>query len=107
MWGAQRIGGLAVGAATLFIPLAIGIDSQAQTPAQIPAMPLLTDTPQYCVELSNEVEEDRQALVSPAPPEVEQLAEEGRRLCALGEVRGGIARLRRAVVLLHEISGRS
>jgi hypothetical protein len=103
MWGAHRIGGLAAGAATLFIPLAIGVEA----PAQTAPMPLLTDTPQYCVELSNEVEEDRQALVSPAPAEVEQLAEQGRRLCALGEVRGGIARLRRAVVLLREVSGRS
>jgi len=103
MWGAQRIGGLAVGAATLLIPLAIGIDA----PAQTAPMPLLTDTPQYCVELSDEVEEDRRALVSPAPPEVEELAEEGRRLCAIGEVRGGIARLRRAMVVLRQISGRS
>ncbi|HUC16655.1 MAG TPA: hypothetical protein VMA37_03090 [Acetobacteraceae bacterium] len=103
MRGAHRIRILGAAAAMPLITLMLA----PHTVAQPAPMPLLTDTPQYCVELSDEVEEVRQSLVSPAPPEVEQLAEEGRRLCAMGEIRGGIVRLRRAMVLLHEISGQS
>jgi len=104
MRGAHRIGALAAGAATLLL---VGLVVVTDAPAQTAPMPVLTDTPQYCVELSAEVEEERQALVSPAPAEVEELAEEGRQLCAMGETRGGIDRLRRAMVLLHKASGRS
>lgn len=75
--------------------------------AQQAPMPLLTDTPAYCAQLSNLVEAGQRSLISPAPPEIEQLAEEGRRLCALGEVRAGVARLRQAVVLLRQVSGQS
>ncbi len=103
MRGAHRIAGLAAGAATLLVGLAVVTNASAQ---EAP-MPVLTDTPQYCVELSAEVEEERQALLSPAPAEVEALAQEGRQLCAMGQIRGGIVRLRRAMVLLHEASGRS
>ncbi|HUA77514.1 MAG TPA: hypothetical protein VMA86_07560 [Acetobacteraceae bacterium] len=104
MRGAYRIGAFAAaGAATLLIELAVVTDASGQSAPT----PLLTDTPQYCAELSDEVEEDRQALVSPAPAEIEQLAEEGRQLCALGQVRGGIVRLRRAIVLLLKASGHS
>jgi hypothetical protein len=98
-----RIGGLAVGTAAFLA----GMTLSGGVPAQPAPMPLLTDTAQYCAQLSVEVEAERKALISPAPPEVEQLAQEGRRLCALGEIRGGIVRLRRAIVLLHEVSQRS
>ncbi len=103
MRGAHRIRILGAAAAMPLIALMLA----PHTIAQPAPMPLLTDTPQYCAELSDEVEEVRQSLVSPAPPEVEQLAEEGRRLCAMGEIRGGIVRLRRAMVLLREISGQT
>jgi hypothetical protein len=107
----HRIGVLAAGAATLLAGLVAVTDAPAQdSPQNSPQnspMSVLTDTQQYCVELSAEVEEERQALLSPAPAEVEALAQEGRHLCAMGEIRGGIDRLRRAVVLLHLASGHS
>lgn len=103
MSGGSCIGAFLGGAAILFGSLAFTFTA----PGQQAPMPLLTDTAQYCSELSNEVEAERQALISPAPPEVEQLAEEGRHLCAIGQVRGGVARLRRAMVLLRKLSGRS
>ncbi len=106
MRGAHRIGGLAAAAGVLLTAQMVVTDISAQ-PVQSAPMPLLTDTPQYCAELSSEVEQERQALVSPAPAEIEQLAEEGRRLCAMGQVRGGVIRLRRAMVLLAKASGRS
>jgi hypothetical protein len=103
MRGAHRIETLGAAAVTLLVELML----VPQAVAQSSPMPLLTDTPQYCVELSDEVEEERQSLVSPAPPEVEELAQEGRRLCAMGQVRGGIVRLRRAMVLLRKVLGQS
>jgi len=70
-------------------------------------MKLLTDTEHYCAELSADVEAFRQSLIDPASPAVEELAQEGRRLCAQGEVRGGVMRLRRAMVLLRAASGQN
>ena len=68
-------------------------------------MQILTDTQHYCAELFADVEATQNALIEPAPPAVDRLALEGRQLCSLGEVRGGVTRLRRAMVLLHERSG--
>lgn len=68
-------------------------------------MQLLTDTPHYCAELFTEIEATEQTLLQPAPPAVARLAIEGQQLCALGEVRGGVIRLRRAMVLLHKSFG--
>ncbi|MDA8050207.1 MAG: hypothetical protein M0002_09410 [Rhodospirillales bacterium] len=98
-----RFGGLAGTAVFLLAGLTLTPPGRTQ-PA---AMKLLTDTPHYCAELSAEVEAARQALVNPAPAAVEKLAREGRQLCALGEVRAGIIRLRRAIVVVRQSSGRS
>lgn len=89
---------------------AIVIASLALAPvgrAQTQPMQLLTDTPHYCAELYTEVQETQRSLMEPAPRAVERLAIEGRQLCALGEVEGGVTRLRRAMVLLHKTSGQN
>ncbi|MGH7067851.1 MAG: hypothetical protein ACREFO_13000 [Acetobacteraceae bacterium] len=75
--------------------------------AQTQPMQLLTDTPRYCAELYTEVQATQRSLLEPAPKVVERLAIEGRQLCSLGEVEGGVTRLRRAMVLLHEASGQN
>lgn len=51
-----------------------------------------TDGAEYCAALSERAE----GLRNPPPSSV-TLAEEGRRLCATGHVRTGIAKLRRAI----------
>lgn len=74
-------------------------------PAADDATRVLTDTPAYCVQLQDMIED----LVrnSPAPPPwgVALLTEEGERLCAQGLVRGGLTRLRRALIMLREAQG--
>ncbi len=57
-------------------------------------MAVTSDTPEYCATL--------QRLASAAPnasAEVRRLIAEGQDMCDRGEIRGGIARLRRALVV--------
>lgn len=103
MGGLLRIAGFGGSAAVLVGGLIVTPPGHTQTQP----MQLLTDTPHYCAELFAEVEATRQALLEPAPPAVERLALEGQQLCSLGEVQGGVIRLRRAMVLLHKSSGQN
>jgi hypothetical protein len=68
-----------------------------QARAQVPAapMPILSDTPEYCVQLERRI---RQQLT--LPPEVRELLKEGHQQCDHGQVRLGIAHLRRAIMIL-------
>ena len=61
-----------------------------------PSFALTTDTPAYCAQLVRQVVERHSSSV-----DVQRLLAEGRELCDRGQVRGGIRRLRRALVLLH------
>jgi hypothetical protein len=101
MRGSLRMGSIA-GSATVLL---VGLFAPPPARTQPAPMQLLTDTPHYCAELFAEVEATQNALLEPAPPVVDRLALEGRQLCSLGEVRGGVIRLRRAMVLLHERAG--
>jgi hypothetical protein len=61
-----------------------------------PPVAVLTDTVEYCGQLQ------RMILKRPnRPPDINKLLAEGQRMCDHGEVRPGIARLRRALWLLH------
>ncbi len=62
----------------------------------LPSFTLTTDTPAYCAQLSKQVG-DRHSTI----PDVQRLLAEGHDMCDRGEVRGGIKRLRRALVILH------
>jgi hypothetical protein len=62
----------------------------------LPSFSVTTDTPQYCTQLAKQVT-DRHSLI----PDVLRLLAEGRDMCDRGETRGGIRRLRRALVILH------
>jgi hypothetical protein len=60
-----------------------------------------SDTPQYCVQLIHRV----QALLNGAPilpQDVVTLSREGKTMCDNGHIRGGIMRLRRVLVLMHQ-----
>ncbi len=61
-----------------------------------PSFALTTDTPAYCAQLVRQVAERRSQSL-----DVQRLLAEGREMCEDGEIRGGIRRLRRALVLLH------
>ena len=66
--------------------------------AQDKPLAVTTDTREYCVHLGDLV------AAHPNPtPEVRRLLTQGRSLCERGQVRGGIRRLRRAMVMLRHM----
>lgn len=82
---------VAMGLAVMPLPVA-----GQSMPAQV-----TTDTPQYCLQLLDRVSELVRVRAHP-PEEVTSLSTEGQRMCDQGETRGGIMRLRRALVLLRQ-----
>jgi hypothetical protein len=64
-------------------------------------MEVTTDTPEYCVYLQDRLHTLVLAAVAPPPHEVTDLSTEGRRMCDHGQTRGGILRLRRALLILR------
>lgn len=64
--------------------------------------PVISDTPQYCLQLLDRVSRLVRLAPGPAPEEVASLSTEGRRMCDQGQVRGGILRLRRALMLMRK-----
>jgi hypothetical protein len=66
-------------------------------------MRVTTDTLEYCVQLHDRIEEIERVAPAPSPvpsPELTSLAAEGQTLCEQGQLRAGILRLRRALMLL-------
>ena len=61
--------------------------------AQQAAPRLISDSPEYCAELAGRFG----ALGAETPVHLRVLADEGRQLCAEGQTRSGIAKLRRAL----------
>ncbi len=57
-------------------------------------MPVTTDTPDYCLSLARRME-----ATGSMPPQIRVLWEEGRDMCLRGHIRGGLARLRRAMMI--------
>jgi hypothetical protein len=89
-----------------------GQGTPAPSPTPMPPARVTTDTPEYCRTLALRIEHEqhgvRQGDMPALPPltsmradEVAMLSTEGRRMCDKGLVLGGIARLRRAWMLLH------
>lgn len=87
--------------AALSLVLVVDDAGGQMAPAQI-----TTDTPDYCVQLQEQVGREVRAALSPPPPDVRLLSDEGQHMCDRGQVRGGIARLRRALVLMHQLETR-
>jgi hypothetical protein len=98
-----RMTGLAGGASCLAVlAMLLGaspVVGQSQpSPAQV-----TSDTPQYCLHLLDQVSEMVRVADAPPPQEVMVLSSEGQRMCDQGLTRGGILRLRRALMLmLHQ-----
>jgi hypothetical protein len=65
-------------------------------------MVVLSDTPSYCDQLSGDL--SAAFVTTPPTPEVRALVENGQVLCHRGEIRAGIARLRRAMLFLRNES---
>jgi len=90
--------------ALLLVPLVALTSAVAfsQSPSDAPAGPLTvtTDSPAYCDGLAARIAAERQARVS-TQPDVQRLADEGQRMCDHGLIRGGLLRLRRALLMLE------
>ena len=92
------------GTAGLLLSLAAGFAVTSHSVAgQTAPMLVTSDTPQYCLHLLDQVSE-LMRLAPAAPAEVTSLSTEGQRMCGQGHTRGGIMRLRRALVLLKQHS---
>lgn len=61
--------------------------------AQQAAPRLISDSPEYCAELAGRFA----AIGAEIPGHLRALADEGQKLCAEGQTRSGIAKLRRAL----------
>ncbi len=61
---------------------------------------MTTDRPEYCSHLSDEFTAEQNGRLP--PPYARILANDGREMCDRGHFRGGIERLRRALVILRE-----
>lgn len=91
---------------TLTACLALGLGGAtafSQTAPPPPAsgpLRVTTDTPEYCDRLAERVAQAEQARPD-APRRAEELAEEGHQMCTTGLIRGGLVRLRRALLMLR------
>ena len=84
--------------ATAMLATAMMANAQASAPSE--PVRVITHTRQYCEELSVRAAVLYQRAQAP-PEEARLLAAEGDRLCGQGQIRPGIIRLRRAIMLLR------
>jgi hypothetical protein len=96
MTRAARVYGLA--GLLLFVSAWMALSPVSGQPAP---QQITTDTPQYCLVLLDRVSELVRGLPSPPPQEVTNLSAAGQQMCDQGQTRGGIMRLREALVLLQ------
>jgi hypothetical protein len=84
----RRVAGLGLAAVLLATPVL----------GQPAPQRVTSDTPEYCLRLSDRVSE--LVRVTSPPQEVTSLSTEGQRMCDQGQTRGGILRLRRALMMM-------
>jgi hypothetical protein len=80
------------------------ITAQAQA-AQSSPMVVTSDTPEYCLQLLDRISEMVRLAAAPVPREVTDLTTEGHRMCAHGQTRSGIMRLRSALMIMEKGDG--
>jgi hypothetical protein len=80
------------------------VSAQVQL-AQTTPMEITTDTPEYCQKLLNRIGDVVRLAAAPIPREAHDLTTEGRRMCDHGQTRGGIMRLRSALMIMEKGDG--
>ncbi len=65
---------------------------------------VMSNTLEYCDKLTSRIDALIFEAKVPPPSEVMGLSAEGRRMCAQGHVRGGVMRLRKALMIMQEIA---
>jgi hypothetical protein len=93
---------IALGALTTITPGSVAAQDKI---VQANPMEVTTDTPEYCLHLLDRVSELVRLATLPVPREVTDLTTEGHRMCAHGQTRGGIMRLRSALMLMEKGDG--
>ncbi|MCW3473382.1 hypothetical protein [Limobrevibacterium gyesilva] len=72
-----------------------------QDPLQpAPILRMMTESAEYCTHLAKEVADAKRSAATPSA-DAQTLETEGNRMCERGHVKGGIARLRRALKILR------
>lgn len=74
--------------------------AMAQSGPQQTPMEVTTDTPEYCHQLAERVHNLVQIASGKPPREVTDLSVEGQKMCDHGQTRGGIMRLRQAILIM-------
>jgi hypothetical protein len=87
-------------AVLLVLGAATALSQPAPPPPSAGPLRVTTDTPEYCETLAQRVARAEQARPN-APHQAEELAEEGHSMCTVGLIRGGLVRLRRALLMLR------
>jgi hypothetical protein len=78
---------------------------EAQDPPAATVIPKVTShSLEYCEMLAGRFNALAFEAAVPPSSEVVDLSTEGQRMCALGQVRGGIMRLRKALMLLQHVA---
>jgi hypothetical protein len=85
---------------TLCLGLAAVWLGMAPSVSQTAPQQVTSDTPEYCFRLFDRVSEMVRGARVPPPQEVTFLSSEGQRMCDQGQTRGGILRLRRALMMM-------
>jgi hypothetical protein len=84
-------------------PVVLGTSVSAQVSlVQTTPMEITTDTPEYCHKLLNRIGEMVRLATAPIPREASDLTSEGQRMCDHGQTRGGIMRLRSALMVMEK-----
>ncbi len=82
----------------LIMALGLGVGLPSVAWADEP-MPVTSDTPAYCLGLAQRMED-----AGSMPPQMRVLWEQGRELCEHGHIRGGLMRLRRAMMISRGVA---
>lgn len=90
---------IAIGALVTNSPGSVVAQDQVGSPAP---MIVTSDTPEYCLHLLDRVSELVRISTAPVPREVTDLTTEGHRMCSHGQTRGGIMRLRSALMIMEK-----
>jgi hypothetical protein len=92
---------LLIAVSALLVISSVPVAAQDQT-TQTSPMEVTSDTPEYCLHLLDRVSELVRVASNPVPRLVTDLAPEGHRMCAHGQTRGGIMRLRSALMIMEK-----
>ncbi len=94
-WPLMRSLLLTLGGALLLTPIAISLVPAEDAPR------VITDTPDYCHQLYIQASAEEHQTKTAGLAEIRNLVEQGAEMCAAGQIRGGIIRLRRALAMMR------